>query len=190
MLRARHFSKNKGLIQFNQMKNWHTPNYRFGKSEGERQYIRRKLIFFFLISIVVLIDCISKFFEKKLQKYQYCIIIFVLLQSLSVMLKLLLRLSYCNGTHTYKRRFLDALVLTLWELRKLPNFLSETKQRERPMKLWIFMLSILWWVKCLYWLQRGAFSVARFDRQGNAKTFKAWTGHRTGSTFFMFIVEY
>ena len=112
-LRARHFSKNKGLIQFNQMKNWHTPNYRFGKSEGERQYIRRKLIFFFLISIVVLIDCISKNFEKKLQKYQYCIIIFVLLQSLSVMLKLLLRLSYCDGTHTYKRRFLDALVLTL-----------------------------------------------------------------------------
>jgi len=43
-------------------------------------------------------------------------------------------------------------------------------------------------IKCLYWLQRGAFSVARFDRQGNAKTFKAWTGHRTGSTFFMFIV--
>ena len=67
-LRARHFSKNKGLIQFNQMKNWHTPNYRFGKSEGERQYIRRKLIFFFLISIVVLIDCISKFFEKIITK--------------------------------------------------------------------------------------------------------------------------
>ena len=53
----------------------------------------------------------------------------------------------------------------------------------------VYILTLLYSVLlCIH--QRGAFSVARFDRQGNAKTFKAWTGHRTGSTFFMFIVEY
>ncbi len=31
--------------------------------------------------------------------------------------------------------------------------------------------------------RRGAFSVARFDNQGNARAFTSWTGHRTGSTF-------
>ena len=32
--------------------------------------------------------------------------------------------------------------------------------------------------------RRGASALLGLDYQGNAKTFKAWTGHRTGSTFF------
>lgn len=33
--------------------------------------------------------------------------------------------------------------------------------------------------------QRGAFVVARFDNQGNAKAFMEETGNRTGSTLFL-----
>lgn len=38
---------------------------------------------------------------------------------------------------------------------------------------------------CIIWHQRGAFSVARFDNQGNAKAFMEETGNRTGSTLFL-----
>ena len=38
---------------------------------------------------------------------------------------------------------------------------------------------------CIILHQRGAFSVARFDNQGNAKAFMEETGNRTGSTLFL-----
>lgn len=38
--------------------------------------------------------------------------------------------------------------------------------------------------KKVYIHQRGAFSVARFDYQGNAKALHRGPGKRTGSTFF------
>ena len=37
---------------------------------------------------------------------------------------------------------------------------------------------------------RGAFSVARFDLQGNAKAFMRGTSIRTGSTFFLFVCKH
>ena len=36
----------------------------------------------------------------------------------------------------------------------------------------------------MVYTSRGAFSVARLDKQGDARAFRMWTGHRTGSTFF------
>jgi hypothetical protein len=36
----------------------------------------------------------------------------------------------------------------------------------------------------VYIHHRGAFSVARFDNQGNARAFTSWNERQTGSTFF------
>ena len=33
-----------------------------------------------------------------------------------------------------------------------------------------------------FYITRGAFGVARFDNQGNAKAFMAWNGQQSGST--------
>ena len=41
----------------------------------------------------------------------------------------------------------------------------------------------------LYIHIRGAFSVARFDKQGNAKASTRGTSNRTGSTFFVFVCK-
>ena len=43
-----------------------------------------------------------------------------------------------------------------------------------------------WWV-VIYMHHRGAFSVARFDNQGNARAFIAWNEWQTGSTFFLYL---
>ena len=37
----------------------------------------------------------------------------------------------------------------------------------------------------IYLHRRGAFSVVRFDRQGNAKALIAWNGQQTGSALFL-----
>ena len=42
----------------------------------------------------------------------------------------------------------------------------------------------------IYLHRRGAFSVARFDRQGNAKALIAWNGQQSGSTLFVCISEW
>lgn len=39
----------------------------------------------------------------------------------------------------------------------------------------------------IYLHRRGASSVVRFDRQGNAKALIAWNGQQTGSTFFVYV---
>ena len=36
---------------------------------------------------------------------------------------------------------------------------------------------------------RGASVVARFDEQGNAKTFRMWNERQTGSTFFIVYIH-
>ena len=54
--------------------------------------------------------------------------------------------------------------------------------------IWPSLVSNIFCLKlggCIIWHQRGAFSVARFDNQGNAKAFMEETGNRTGSTLFL-----
>ena len=72
------------------------------------------------------------------------------------------------------------------------NCKSKTKQRERPKGCIIFMHlhAIIHHLvddalsRIIYLHRRGAFSVARFDLQGNAKAYRAWNGQMTGSTLF------
>ena len=54
-----------------------------------------------------------------------------------------------EGMHTYKRRFLNALVLTSWNLSN-SNCLSKTKQRERPLEVYYVMSIIYWWHHNIY----------------------------------------
>ena len=73
-----------------------------------------------------------------------------------------------------------ALILTLWNPEKISNCLSKTKQRECPVVcLYILQrkrtavgVSIYQGVRAIWKYQayrRGAFGVARFDRQGNSQ---------------------
>ncbi len=54
--------------------------------------------------------------------------------------------------------------------------------------IWPSLVSNIFCLKlrgCIILHQRGAFSVARFDNQGNAKAFMEETGNRAGSTLFL-----
>ena len=89
---------------------------------------------------------------------------------------------------------------TLWFWRHknfaTSNWLSKTKQRERLMRCIVYsphwLQSVLWLLSIwctIYLHRRGAFGVARFDNQGNAKAFMAWNEWQTGSTF-LFVYQY
>lgn len=85
------------------------------------------------------------------------------------------------GGHVYiKRRN-----CTLWFWRRknfaTSNWLSKTKQRERLMRCILYsrigfrrFCRLLPRGRIVYLHWRGAFGVARFDNQGNAKAFMAW----------------
>ncbi len=84
----------------------------------------------------------------------------------------------------------DALVLTIRELR---NFQLSVKNKAMatPYRVYYMQPSLasdascvrLLWGYYIYLHRRGASGIARFDRQGNAKTYESWNGQQSGSTF-------
>ena len=83
-------------------------------------------------------------------------------------------------TYIWYKAFLYALVLTIDELRKF-NCKSKTKQCRTPHEVYYTVLIDFGRFYCslsrvlsiyLHW--RGAFGVARFDLQGNAKAYRSW----------------
>lgn len=75
------------------------------------------------------------------------------------------------------KALLDALVLTVEELRKT-HLIVKNKATETPQGCSIILRfhyhNVCDSVGVLYMHQRGAFVVARFDNQGNAKAFLQW----------------
>lgn len=85
-----------------------------------------------------------------------------------------------------------ALVLTF------VNFATSTACQKQsngnaPLDVYIHILNVWAMAQCFfvsglwdcYIRQCGAFDVARFDRQGNAKAYKRGTSNRIGSTLFL-----
>ena len=79
-----------------------------------------------------------------------------------------------------KRRFLNALVLTCWNLAN-SNYLSKTKQRERP--LGVVSAHII--LMCCLYTSAWGFQRCSVRQIGRCESLNTWTGHRTGSTFFV-----
>ena len=74
-----------------------------------------------------------------------------------------------EGMHTYKRRFLNALVLTCWNLAN-SNCLSRTKQRERPLEVYYIMSINDWWYHNTYTSAWG-FQRCSFRQIGRCESF-------------------
>ena len=83
------------------------------------------------------------------------------------------------------------MVLTLLELR---NFQMSVKNKATGTPLGMYHIYNPYWLIAfsneliggtIYLHRRGASSVVRFDRQGNAKALIAWDGQQTGSALFL-----
>ncbi len=85
-------------------------------------------------------------------------------------------------THTYRRRFLNALVLTCWNLAN-SNYLSKTKQRERPLEVYYVMTITIDGI--IIYTSAWGFQRCSFRQIGRCESLNTWNGHRTGSTFFV-----
>ena len=123
--------------------------------------------------IMPLIDIFFQFtlgmWWKKINITWFVNVLFVLLQSL---LAEFVYLRPNAKTNIHKRRFLDALVLTLWESRKF-HLIVRNKATGTPCGfVYDCFVSRIWEANVFSIQWRGAFCVARFDYQGNARAFK------------------
>lgn len=83
--------------------------------------------------------------------------------------------------------------MTLLELR---NFQMSVKNKATGTPLGMYHIYSPYWLiafgneligGAIYLHRRGASSVVRFDRQGNAKALIAWNGQQTGSALFVYV---
>ena len=91
-----------------------------------------------------------------------------------------------EGMHTYLRRFLNALVLTCWNLAN-SNCLSKTKQRERPLGCITLCPSFIGGT--IIYTSSWGFQRCSFRQIGRCESLNTWNEHRTGSTFFVCMGE-
>lgn len=88
-----------------------------------------------------------------------------------------------EGLYYRKRRFLDALILTIQELRNFKTSSQKQSNGNAPFKVYVTIRLVDDVQQKLYSLvseckyictSRGAIRVARFDLMGNAKAFESW----------------